>query len=60
MFNVLPDIFKKEIKTEYFLRRLVVVFAFVIFLQISFLIFIITAGADENEITSNLIHIRAS
>jgi hypothetical protein len=41
MFNVLPDIFKKEIKSEYFLRRLVVVFASVIFLQISFLIFLV-------------------
>jgi hypothetical protein len=40
MFNVLPDIFKKEIKSEYYLRRLIVVFVFIAFLQIAFLIFL--------------------
>ena len=41
MFNVLPDILKKEIRTSYKLRRLFVVLSAVLFLQISFLIFIL-------------------
>ncbi len=41
MFNELPDIFKKEIKSEYNLRRIVVILVCFIFLQISFLIFIL-------------------
>jgi hypothetical protein len=40
MFNVLPEIFKKEIKTEYYLRQSIVACVFIIFLQISFLIFV--------------------
>ena len=40
MFNLLPDNLKKKIKTEYKLRRLTVLLAFIIFLQISLLIFI--------------------
>lgn len=40
MFNVLPNIFKKEIKSEYYFRRLIVIFIFIIFIQITFLVFI--------------------
>jgi hypothetical protein len=40
MFNVLPNIFKKEIRSEYYLRRLIVILIFVIFTQITFLVFI--------------------
>jgi hypothetical protein len=40
MFNVLPDIFKKEIKSEYYLRRIIVSLLFVIFIQVAFLVFI--------------------
>ena len=38
MFNVLPDIFKKEIKSEYYLRRLIVVFAMIVFVEVVFLV----------------------
>lgn len=41
MFNVLPDNFKKVIKSQYKKRRLVVCFLAVILLQISFFIFIL-------------------
>ncbi len=40
MFNVLPEIFRKEIKSEYYLRYSVVILIAIIFLQISFLVFI--------------------
>jgi hypothetical protein len=40
MFNVLPDNLKEKIKKQYRLRRLVVVLIFVLFVQISFLIFL--------------------
>jgi hypothetical protein len=40
MFNLLPETFKEKIKKEYKFRRLCVVFAFIILLQISFLIFL--------------------
>ena len=40
MFNLLPDNLKGKIKTEYQIRRLTVFLTFVIFLQISFLIFL--------------------
>lgn len=37
MFNLLPNIFKDEIKSEYKLRKWVVILCFVLFLQLSFL-----------------------
>lgn len=40
MFNLLPDSIKKKIKTEYRLRLLVIVLAFALFMQVSFLIFL--------------------
>lgn len=40
MFNVLPDILKEEIKTEYRLRWLIVLCLSFLFVQISFLIFL--------------------
>lgn len=40
MFNLLPDNLKKQIKSEYKLRRFILIIAFVIFIQISFLIFL--------------------
>ena len=40
MFNLLPDILKARLKSEYRLRHLIVILGFVIFLQITFLIFL--------------------
>ena len=58
MFNVLPDIFKKEIKSEYYLRRLAVIFIFIIFIQITFLVFILpswlTSFYREREVSAEM------
>jgi hypothetical protein len=40
MFNLLPDSLKKEIKAEYKLRVIIVILVFVLFIQLSFLVFI--------------------
>ena len=58
MFNVLPDIFKKEIKSEYYLRRLIVVFIFVVFVQIVSLIFVfpswLVSFYRQNEVSAEM------
>ncbi len=41
MFNLLPDSLKSKIKKEYKLRLVVVVLAFVLFVQFSFLVFLV-------------------
>ncbi len=40
MFNLLPDNLKNSIKKDYNLRRLIVVLLFLIFIQISFMVFL--------------------
>ncbi len=58
MFNVLPDILKEEIKKEYTLRLLLVIFLCIIFIQVSFLIFIfpswIVSSYREKDIVSQI------
>lgn len=58
MFNLLPDILKEKLKAEYKRRWLTVVFMFVIFLQVSFLIFLfptwVLSLSKEQDITSNI------
>ncbi len=41
MFNLLPDNLKKKIKKQYNLRRVIIVLLFFIFIQISFMIFLL-------------------
>ncbi|MEI6843232.1 MAG: hypothetical protein WCK48_01855 [bacterium] len=58
MFNVLPNFFKEEIKSEYKIRFWIVVVLFVIFIQISFLVMIFPSWlislARQNEVTTEL------
>ncbi|MBA3733485.1 hypothetical protein H0W91_03890 [Patescibacteria group bacterium] len=41
MFNLLPDNFKKQLKTEYRFRLLTVAMSFILFIQLSFFIFLL-------------------
>lgn len=56
MFNLLPDNLKEKIRSEYYLRLIVVVFVFVIGIQVSFLIFLfpswLISMEKEKEIIS--------
>ncbi len=64
MFNILPEIFRKGIKTDYQLRRLLIILIFVFIVQFSFLVFIfpswITSYNKEKDITSQMEEINKS
>ncbi len=64
MFNLLPETFKEKIKAEYKLRRLVLILAFVIFIQSSFLIFLFPSWLislyKEKEVASQIEEINKS
>ena len=53
MFNLIPESLKEKIKTEYRLRRLILVFIFALFIQATFLIFLypswLISSQKENE-----------
>ena len=53
MFNLIPESLKEKIKTEYRLRRLILVFIFTLFIQATFLIFLypswLISSQKENE-----------
>jgi len=53
MFNLLPQNLKQKIKSEYALRRMVVILSFVIFLQVSSIVFTLPlwfiSGFKEKE-----------
>ena len=64
MFNLLPEIIKKEIKIDYRIRWLFVILLAVLFLQISFLIFLSPSWVNsffrEKELVSQLNEINKS
>src|SRR3990167_4100680 len=61
MFNLLPQNLKQKIKSEYALRRMVVIFSFVIFLQVSSIVFTLPlwfiSGFKEKEAVLQNIYI---
>lgn len=58
MFNLLPNLFKDEIKSEYKLRKWIVILFFVLFIQLSFLAvafsMLVVSSDRESEVMSQI------
>jgi hypothetical protein len=64
MFNLLPDNLKSEIRAEYKLHKFILILTFIIFIQVSFLVFLFPSWLislyRENEVSAQIEEINKS